>query len=573
MNSTAATGANASQQPVNLTRMDKLRKHIKDAAKMPKELVKASSKKVAKTVVNWATKAPLRQRVGDHPAWPGYMGAGNDLDCKLKKQAYDAKTIVENTITGFYPMTDDRNLTPRQLKVRSDIKSLFRATRCKSTYGSSEIKPFVRLFDQFFFFGSLTSRSKRRICACVWEMDSPLLSSCVPSFMEPNMPWGFTRDRYVRGYGPVCEVHIAGQSFYEQPQPLSFFLETLVHEMVHAYLNVHMCRCAHCTGNTLNTAGLTGHGPSFLMVLDCIDQTLKSWGIGLTGMANERLVVNGAEFIFDEVHMLLHAETKHLNNKMRLLGGRGPHTGQVCTHSHGMPPPRAVNHPPSFADVPRLPKDKKHLHKVRETRHKVRETRHKVRETRHAKAKTQSPPVREPRPCRDGPPSERASPPRGEGISRASGLSPPQIDPNRIRPALAERSRPGLPQLIGTPTVSFYIAKDKKRKNKKKSNNANKNRNGINGNGRRAVKKWAGKVGSGGGMLIALKLKDRRDLTQREPGMDVYMISARVGGTMVERARLDAAGDAVQSLLAAQKERKERKERGWGWGRPYRWDS
>ncbi|KAI1191507.1 hypothetical protein F5B17DRAFT_452119 [Nemania serpens] len=576
MSSRTAPDANASRQPVNLTKRDKLRKFIKNAAKAPKELVKAGSKKVAKAAIEWMTEVPLRPREGEHPPWPGPTGVGKKLDFKLKPQAYKGQTLIENTVASFYPMRDDRNLMPRQISARREIRLRYRAYRLKNDFGPDDIKPFVRLFDQFFFCGSMTRRSGPRICTFLWETDDALLSSYANWFTRPDMPWGFTRDRWVRGYGPFSEIHLAGESFYAGRAPLRFFLETLVHEMAHAYLNLHVCRCAACLGNTLNTCGATGHGPSFLMLLDCIDQTMKSWDEGLRGMAAERLTTsNGKVYIYDEVHSLLHSETKYFNEKMRILyGERPPRVQKPCPASDVTCPTQAEN-TAATGEEPCLPQTGGACLSANEAYPQH------VKKTRRSKNKK----MRDPMLTVTGPSIDGPSP-LTEELSRATEAISPQGDPNpNPNPTLAlshtaEEQGPCLisacpPKIIGTPTLLLNIRLDEKerkriaeRRNKIEQAHRNRDRDNNNKTGRRGDKeKW---IKTSKGWTIALKLNERRDLTQREPDMGVYMIASRVGGTVVEMETLDAAGNAVQGLLNAPK------ERGWGWlwgrrrGRPYR---
>ncbi|KAJ2983784.1 hypothetical protein NUW58_g6191 [Xylaria curta] len=167
------------------------------------------------------------------------------------------------------------------------------------------MEQYMRLFDQFFFFGALVNKIRPRVVLKFWTHFHNLDE--IRPFNSPSLPWGFTRDRYVRGYGPIAEIHIAGELFFGGPVPLWFFLETLLHEMVHAYINLYLCRCAGCYANMLDTYGVTGHGRTFLMLIDTIDQTVKTWNAGLAGVMTGKIVAGQP---YDEIKLLYEKEKR-----------------------------------------------------------------------------------------------------------------------------------------------------------------------------------------------------------------------------------------------------------------------
>ncbi len=259
----------------------------------------------------WFTRKPKPVPEGAHPEWPGYTGVGTKLEFKLKFQAYTSQCLVENTIFSSFPTHDDRNLTPKQLAARAQIKELFIDVKnSRMPFNTELIAKFMRLFDQFFFFGAMANNTIPHLFPKMWE--TPVRD---PLEDDPNtrkIPWGFTSDRYVRGYGPYCQINLAGPSFYIlTPRIMTprFFIETLIHEMVHAYINLYLCRCQLCYSDLPNTRGVTGHGPTFLMLLDCIDRTMRSWDIGMSGLVRERKFENGVYRRIDEVKLLHQKET------------------------------------------------------------------------------------------------------------------------------------------------------------------------------------------------------------------------------------------------------------------------
>ncbi|KAI1202932.1 hypothetical protein F5X97DRAFT_343970 [Nemania serpens] len=493
--------ANAPQQPDNLRKRDRFRNHIKNIAKGPKNLARA--------VVDWATRPEPAPLVRDHPSWPQPYGTGNQIKFKLETQAYTGQTIAESTIAQFFPTRDDRNLTPQQLEARRQIKLRYRAFRLKNTCEPSDIKQFVKLFDQFFFFGSMTSGARARIATYVWERDSPMLSSHARGFLEPGAPYGFTRERHIKGYGPFCEVHIAGQSFYDSHKPLSFFLETLIHEMVHAYLNLRICHCARCSTNVLNTTGITGHGPTFLMVLDCIHQTMASWNLGLTGLAQERVTRNGRPVMMDEVYLLVHSEAKLLQDRMRACLGRSHAAEQASPAGNEPRTPQTAG--------PRMLEGNSHP----------------------------AADIMEPRPPRDG------SSPLAEEIARSPEARPAPDDRNRVGPPAAEEPRrprdpPQPPRGPGAHMIPVYVTMDEA---KRQELNRIRNRSDLRAG--RAQRPKITKKMARRGLTVTLRLDDRANIARRAPDMDVYMLTPHVNGTVIRRRRLIEAGDDVQFLIAA----------------------
>ncbi|KAK5630469.1 hypothetical protein RRF57_006184 [Xylaria bambusicola] len=250
------------------------------------------TQRLSKAMVLWLRKKPKRPRKGRHPAWPGYTGAGTKLKFELEFKAYLSQCLVENTVLSSYPMPDDRNLTPIQLAARAKIISMWSTVKDRKEHlNTLELNKFTRLFDEFFFFGIMTKNGLLpRLKAKMWEMTPKNLTKHRMKYKkggDTRISWGFTYERYLRGLGPFANIQITGASFYEKDSNevnAHFFLETLIHEMVHAYIHLYLCNCAECFKDLPNTAGVAGHGKTFVLLLSCIDWTLRSWGVGLSGL-------------------------------------------------------------------------------------------------------------------------------------------------------------------------------------------------------------------------------------------------------------------------------------------------
>ncbi|TGJ84352.1 hypothetical protein E0Z10_g4401 [Xylaria hypoxylon] len=265
-------------------------------------------------------RQPKAADEGLHPEWPGYTGIGTKLDFKLDIQGYKSDVLVENTVMSFFPALNDRNLTPTQISARAKIIYQYNQAKCsKKPLTTRDMNKFLSLFDQFFFAGAMVNNGRPRAYCKLWHKESPNVQRFAPEILEDRMPWGYTGDRYIRGYGQVAEIHIPGASFFDHPEQITaaFFLETLVHEMVHAYVNIFMCRCKACDQDMVNTRGLTGHGKTFIMLLDCIDYTLRAWDIGLSGLMRQWVCHEGKQHLFDEVRTLHQIEMAYYNRVSR----------------------------------------------------------------------------------------------------------------------------------------------------------------------------------------------------------------------------------------------------------------
>ncbi|KAI0975333.1 hypothetical protein F4678DRAFT_484959 [Xylaria arbuscula] len=246
---------------------------------------------------------------GEHPEWPGYTGVGTKLDFNLKLMTYKAQCLTENTVLSLFPAPNDRNLTPKQLAAREKIVTLYNEVKdSKEPFTTEVLVKFFRLFDEFFFFGALViNRAIPRCQALMVNLKAGApkknLKRSDPAYyfcLEGRHPFGYTEHIYLRKIGPIMKICIAGETFYKDgdkhmgADKVHFFLKTLAHEMVHAYLSLFMCHCKICYKDFPNTKGVSGHGKTFMVLLDCMDQTLRSWGVGLTGLMKEETTTDGA---------------------------------------------------------------------------------------------------------------------------------------------------------------------------------------------------------------------------------------------------------------------------------------
>ncbi|KAK1455447.1 hypothetical protein CMEL01_04207 [Colletotrichum melonis] len=65
-------------------------------------------------------------------------------------------------------------------------------------------------------------------------------------------------------------------------------VESLIHEMVHAYIQMFVCQRPQCARNLLNTEGLIGHGSTFMKLHGLIVEIVRTWHPSLEYVERER---------------------------------------------------------------------------------------------------------------------------------------------------------------------------------------------------------------------------------------------------------------------------------------------
>ncbi|KAF6818182.1 hypothetical protein CSOJ01_02063 [Colletotrichum sojae] len=141
----------------------------------------------------------------------------------------------------------------------------------------------MKCLDDFFFGGNLT---RFRDGSFLVHLLTPY--DCTRGISDHNM-LGLTRidDPHAENADPYCTELSCQIEVYphflldsrnpDKDRPWPATLETLVHEMVHAYINMFVCRGPQCDKNVLNTIGLTGHGPVFLKLHALLIKQMRTW--------------------------------------------------------------------------------------------------------------------------------------------------------------------------------------------------------------------------------------------------------------------------------------------------------
>ena len=227
-----------------------------------------------------------------HRIPPTYYPLDNKVDIELVPGTYRPRDLLNYSVKAFWRRRDE-DLSVRHLNARKGFRARFVASQerfnrqlSKSSDNHSNICEFQiwraqrdvnelkRYIDEFFFFGQLWNRVE-------FYAGIDIVKPTSDGTIKPG--WnGFTSLRMGRCW---LRVNIGtGDQLY----PLIDIVETLVHEMAHAYLMVFSAEdCDACERIVPNTVGLPGdgHGPIFLMLHQIMITTIRQWEVELMDLA------------------------------------------------------------------------------------------------------------------------------------------------------------------------------------------------------------------------------------------------------------------------------------------------
>lgn len=141
------------------------------------------------------------------------------------------------------------------------------------------LREIIRMFDDYFFFGTLT---RHRPCYLRPLVRLDAGNDLLKTHISPDRIYcgGICKGSSEFGY-PYSEVAVfealrdhSGPIYYAS---LQFAIRTLLHELLHAYIDVFICTCACCKKDIPNTRGFTGHGKTFLRMNTLMMEELNSW--------------------------------------------------------------------------------------------------------------------------------------------------------------------------------------------------------------------------------------------------------------------------------------------------------
>lgn len=272
--------------------------------------------------------AEEKKVVHRHPNPPTYYPSDDRYAIELNPETYRPRDLLNLSVKTFWLRLDEE-LNLRQLNARKgfcgeyekglrlfdcnvggDGQQLARQQQCVN-----ELKRYI---DEFFFFEQL----RRRV-----DLTSGIdvVKATEDGLIQAD--WnGHTQLRAGR-----CRLRInIGRG--DRAFPLLAVVETLVHEMAHAYLLVFSdLRCAACRQDRLNTVGLEGdgHGPVFLQLHRLMVTEVRGWDAGLRQLAADDCA--GRFRASQKARQLADEAYRGLSRKERLLytKPRAPGRGRI----------------------------------------------------------------------------------------------------------------------------------------------------------------------------------------------------------------------------------------------------
>lgn len=156
----------------------------------------------------------------------------------------------------------------------------------------------MRCLDESFFFGTLTkSYGGRRSGMVRLVLDNDTMPFNRLGQSAPRRTnWQKSRPPYVTM--TIYTRVSSGRSLGPQHHSLPSMVQTLVHEMVHAYLQLFACVAQRdrCGENILNTIGLTGHSETFKALETVIVQEICTWDASLRDLRSDRTLGSGCDY-------------------------------------------------------------------------------------------------------------------------------------------------------------------------------------------------------------------------------------------------------------------------------------
>ncbi|KAI6093465.1 hypothetical protein F4821DRAFT_252471 [Hypoxylon rubiginosum] len=226
----------------------------------PKDLGKDTKDPKHLTIINYAPFAPYYR-------------------LNLQKNAYKARDLLNATVAAFH-RRDSKDLSGRQNHARKAF--LARFTDRQRDFGGKppnpnalafaveDVRYLAKQLDRYFFFGLVTDHIQ------IWtgfdvvgkdplKLQKRIEGSTLPC-SEGNRSW--------------IQINLnIGSKSNGNMYHLDDIVGQLMHEMIHAYLQIYACDCWKCERDSLNTVGVDGdgHGPVFLMLHRLILTEMRKW--------------------------------------------------------------------------------------------------------------------------------------------------------------------------------------------------------------------------------------------------------------------------------------------------------
>lgn len=239
--------------------------------------------------------------------------------------SYGATPLLNLTAQNFH----ECELRPQQVAARSGFKKVYRDARILSKAwsdlapealksfekgrGSEEVRSMAQRLesalhtmmlhlDDFFFLGALTrphrslTTSSQTHPLTKLETGYGVLKGTVSAVAwrlaeaESNRGDGewFSVMRLWLKYSPRANQNSSGGVGPFHVISFEKSVVALIHEMVHAYIAMFLCRRPRCYRDRLNTDGLSDHGPTFKKLLALISREFQKWHGSLRKIIRDR---------------------------------------------------------------------------------------------------------------------------------------------------------------------------------------------------------------------------------------------------------------------------------------------
>ncbi|KAG7064349.1 hypothetical protein JMJ76_0007394 [Colletotrichum scovillei] len=241
--------------------------------------------------------------VGSYGATPLLnFTAQNFHECELRPQQAAARAGFKKIYRDALILSQAwRNLTPEALKSfekgggSEEVKSMAQSLE-------SALYTMMLHLDDFYFLGALTrphhnlTASSQTHSLTKLETGFGVLKGTVSA--AAGRPGEAEEHRGDGGWFSVirlwlkCSTSAIWNSFCGEESfdiiPFEESVVVLIHEMVHAYLQMFLCRRPQCERDRLNTDGLSGHGRTFQKLLALITVEFQGWHGSLRNIIEDR---------------------------------------------------------------------------------------------------------------------------------------------------------------------------------------------------------------------------------------------------------------------------------------------
>ncbi|GKT41712.1 uncharacterized protein ColSpa_01893 [Colletotrichum spaethianum] len=212
------------------------------------------------------------------------MTCGHFLDCELQAHQIAARDAFVKCYLEALPRAAPWSKLPAQSLKNFAEGNGSKQVEVEAAFLEGSLRSMMRHLDEYFFFGTMTRLQRgQKELLLVLQTGFGLLKADVSfdSYGDatthgPDFGNTYTR---VRLWGRISSIDPWGYTSSTAVEQLPFTqnVATLVHEMVHAYLNMFVCKGEQCKRNLLNTVGLTGHGSIFVKLYTLVLEEIWKW--------------------------------------------------------------------------------------------------------------------------------------------------------------------------------------------------------------------------------------------------------------------------------------------------------